>query len=139
MAELKTNCNIIVAGSRSFDNYSLLNLELGWFISNQFSKYKQITIVSGCAKGADSFAIEYANKNGYECIQMPADWEKHGKKAGYIRNTEMANIADGCICFWDGESKGTKHMIDIARKKMIPLTIVDYIQRSKKLIIFMDI
>ena len=51
-------------------------------------------------------------------------WDLYGKKAGYMRNEEMAKVADGAIIFWDGESKGTKHMIDLCKKFKLKLRIV---------------
>ena len=65
-------------------------------------------------------------KRGYELQSHPADWDKYGKSAGYRRNKEMAEVADACICFWDGQSKGTKHMIDIATDMGLKVKIVNY-------------
>lgn len=57
---------------------------------------------------------------------MKADWDIYGKSAGYIRNAEMAKYADACVVFWDGKSRGTKHMIDLAKKEGIGLKVVNY-------------
>ena len=62
---------------------------------------------------------------GYEVISMPADWSK-GKDAGYIRNAEMGGVADLAVCFWNGESKGTKHMIDVMNELGKPVKVVKY-------------
>ena len=51
------------------------------------------------------------------CEKYPADWDKYGKSAGYRRNEQMADNADSLIALWDGRSRGTKHMIDIAHRK----------------------
>lgn len=56
---------------------------------------------------------------------MPADWSL-GKRSGYIRNEEMAKIAHACIAFHDGESPGTGHMIDLAKKYNLKLKVVNY-------------
>ena len=56
----------------------------------------------------------------------PAQWDKYGKRAGYRRNEQMAEVADGLIAFWDGQSKGTKHMIDIMTEKNLPTKVVRY-------------
>lgn len=63
---------------------------------------------------------------GYSVDQYPADWDTYGKSAGYRRNEDMAKIADACIVFWDGESRGSKHMIDIAEREGLPLRIVKF-------------
>jgi len=76
------------------------------------------------AKGVDQLGVQYAEQRNYPIIKMPADWNKFGRAAGYIRNTEMAKIANACVCFWDGISKGTKHMIDISTKYNLKLRII---------------
>jgi hypothetical protein len=102
---------VIIAGGRTFKDYNLLSLKCDKILSQQ----TEIEIISGTAYGADKLGEKYANDKGYKLSQFPADWNKFGKKAGYIRNEEMANYGDALIAFWDGESKGTKNMIDIAR------------------------
>ena len=59
-------------------------------------------------------------------IVMNADREKHGKSAGYKRNQEMANVSTHLIAFWDGKSRGTKHMIDIAKRDALKSHVVDF-------------
>lgn len=103
---------VIIAGSRSFNDYSLL-YNVCYF---ELSIYNNIEIVSGGARGADSLGEKFAHDNNYKLKVFPAKWDKYGKRAGYLRNREMAQYADVLIAFWDGESKGTKHMIDLAHK-----------------------
>ena len=76
----------------------------------------------------DEIVIEkrYAEEHGYEIDAHPADWDKYGKSAGYKRNQEMAEVADAVICFWDGNSKGTKHMVDIAKEKKLMCKVIQY-------------
>lgn len=119
------NFNVIIAGSRDFADYELLKIVCDHMLSEK-CKTHNIVIVSGGARGADSLGEEYAKERGYGLQRKPADWDKYGKSAGYIRNREMAEIADACICFWDGQSKGTKHMIDIATDTGLKLKIVNY-------------
>lgn len=78
------------------------------------------------ARGADSLGAQWALANNIDLIRMPADWDRFGKSAGYRRNEEMAKIANAVITFWDGVSRGTKHMIDIATQHRLPLAIVKY-------------
>lgn len=59
-------------------------------------------------------------------IVMNAGCEKHGKSAGYKRNQEMANVSTHLIAFWDGKSRGTKHMIDIAKRDGLKSHVVDF-------------
>lgn len=103
---------VIIAGSRSFNSYETLKLKL----TQLGLDTKQLTIISGCARGADMLGERWAREFGKELIRMPADWDRYGKSAGYIRNEEMAKIATHLVAFWDGSSRGTKHMIDLADK-----------------------
>lgn len=116
---------IIIAGGREFSDYQLLKEKVDNIISEKRKRF-QIVIISGKARGADSLGERYANENAFNIMEFPADWDKYGKKAGYMRNTEMAENADALIAFWDGKSKGTKHMIDIATNKNLPIRIIRY-------------
>ena len=120
---------VIVGGSRSFTDAKLLKEKCDYYLSDAVAKNYDIEIVSGTAKGADRLGENYALEKGYHIAFFPANWSGYGKRAGYLRNEEMANYADALICFWDGESRGTMHMIDIAKKKGLPVRIVKY---SKK-------
>lgn len=103
---------VIIAGSRGFDDYNKLKYEVDKIIGNK----KDVTILSGRARGADRLGERYAKERGIPVIYFPANWDKYGRSAGIIRNTEMAKHADVLIAFWDGESRGTKHMIQTAQK-----------------------
>lgn len=103
---------VIIAGSRGFNDYKVLCLICDHMLQNQ----KVVEIVSGTAYGADKLGEQYAKEHGFAIKQFPADWNKYGKSGGYKRNEEMAKYADALIAFWDGKSKGTKHMIDLARQ-----------------------
>lgn len=113
---------IIVAGGRDFNDYNLLLESCDYFFQNQ----SEIEIVSGTANGADKLGERYAEEKGYQVKKFPADWEKYGKSAGFKRNTEMAEYADGLIAFWDGKSKGTSHMINTAKNKNLKVRIIKY-------------
>ena len=111
---------IIIAGGREFNDYDLLCQNCDKALSLQ----TEIEIVSGTANGADKLGEQYANEKGYLIKQFPADWDKYGKSAGYKRNEEMAKYADALIAFWDGKSKGTKHMIDLAKRYELKVKVV---------------
>jgi hypothetical protein len=119
-----TMFKVIVAGGRDFNDYPSLKKHLDHALRNRISE--GITIVSGAARGADSLGEKYAKEKGYEIDSHPADWDQYGKSAGYIRNKEMAQTADALMAFWDGKSKGTKHMIDLAKKEGIKVIVVNY-------------
>ena len=113
---------VIIAGGRKFDNYKLLVSKC----DKALSVVPHVEIVSGGAIGADNLGQIYAIEKGYDIKVFPADWLKYGKRAGPIRNEEMAKYADALIAFWDGKSKGTKHMIDLAKSNNIRVFIVNY-------------
>lgn len=126
---------VIIAGSRDFDDFpKLMNtcIDILFKITNQHSDLDKIRIVSGVARGADQLGEQYAKVAGYEVSRFPADWNGLGKKAGYVRNAEMAKYAMAggnygvLIAFWDGKSKGTKHMIDLAKKNGLEVHIVKF-------------
>lgn len=78
---------------------------------------KDITVISGCALGVDTFGIRWAEERGLPVMRYPADWDRYGKSAGPRRNSQMAVVADALVALWDGESPGTRHMIQEADKR----------------------
>ena len=120
--------NIIVAGGRDFDDYDLLKSVIDHMTSKLYQTH-DIVIVSGDARGADTLGKRYAHEHyniGIGLKVMKADWDKYGKSAGYLRNQEMADYSTHLIAFWDGKSRGTKHMIDIATRQNLKCHVVNY-------------
>lgn len=115
---------IVVAGSRDFNDVELMRSELNQFVRDL--ETKSIEVVSGGARGADTLGEQYAKYYNQSCTVFPADWKKYGKRAGYIRNADMAKYADACIVFWDGKSRGTANMIEIAKRYKLTLRVVSY-------------
>lgn len=112
----------IIAGGRDFDNLKLLTKKSDQILKNK----KSVEIVSGTARGADRLGEVYAYSKGYSVKRFPADWEKHGKAAGAIRNAEMADYCDAAIIFWDQKSKGTKNIIEQMEKRDKPYRLIKY-------------
>jgi predicted double-glycine peptidase len=109
----------IIAGSRTINSINQINKAI------KESGFTITEVVSGTARGADLLGEVWANNNKVPIKRFPANWDKYGKSAGYRRNEEMANYADACIVVWDGESKGSKHMIDIAKNKNLKLFVLN--------------
>lgn len=108
---------VIVCGSREWTDREQIADRL-------FDLPPGSTIVHGGAKGADRIAHQEGQKLGHYPEPHPADWEQRGKRAGVLRNEEMAALgADLCLAFWDGRSRGTADMIDRAEKHGIPLEL----------------
>lgn len=110
---------IIVAGGRDFADYELVC----WYLDKVPFEF---SIVCGMAKGADALGKRYAEEHSKVIHKFPADWDTHGKSAGYIRNKQMAEFSDALLAFWNKESKGTKHMIDLANKNNLKVKVVYY-------------
>lgn len=115
---------IIIAGGRDFKDYNKLCRSCDYMLQY----IKNIEIVSGCANGADKLGEKYANEKGFTLHKFPANWDKYGKSAGYIRNEEMAKFSDVLISFWDGKSKGTEHMINLAKKYNLKIKVFNYLK-----------
>ena len=116
---------LIVAGGREFTDRTRMAQALSE-IALEHLDDRDITFVSGMARGADMTAHTLVTESGYKCREFPADWDKYGKSAGYKRNTQMAENADGLVAFWDGKSRGTKHMIDIANRMGLQVWVINY-------------
>jgi hypothetical protein len=86
--------------------------------------YPVSEIVSGGARGVDALGKRYAEENGLLYTEFPAEWDKYGKSAGYKRNVLIVDHAEYLLAFWDQKSPGTKHSIDLAKKKGIPIGVI---------------
>lgn len=106
---------ICVAGSRSFHDSYLFDIFLRAFLS--WAGIGQYAFISGDAwRGADRMIIDWADDNNVPCFKFPADWDQFGKSAGFIRNAEMRTQLTHLLVFWDGESRGTREMIEKTMK-----------------------
>lgn len=113
----------IIAGGREFNDKEYLRDSCTRVIN---FLHDDIIIFSGGASGADKLGEEIASDFGVILNVFKADWHNYGKSAGPIRNEHMAKNANACIVFWDGKSKGTKNMIDMAIKYKLELHIFFY-------------
>lgn len=121
MQELK----LIVAGGRDFNDYQRLSAEI-FAYAEGVGDSVGVSIVSGMARGADALAYQFAKEHNVKVYEFPADWDKYGKRAGYLRNAEMAQFADALMAFWDGESRGTKNMIETMERMGKTVVVVRY-------------
>lgn len=119
------NFRVIIAGGRDFQDYQLLKAKCDAILANKRQTHS-IIIVSGTARGADFLGEVYAKKNGFRVERYPANWDTDGKAAGPIRNAQMADVADALIAFWDGRSRGTRNMIDVATSKGLLVRTILY-------------
>ena len=113
---------VIIAGSRDYSNREELYSIMDKLLSKE--DRADITIICGCARGADMLGAHYGLDRKYNIEFFTADWDGLGKKAGPIRNTQMAESATACVVFWDGQSRGSKHMMDTAKAKGLIVRVV---------------
>jgi predicted Rossmann fold nucleotide-binding protein DprA/Smf involved in DNA uptake len=109
---------LAIIGSRTFNDYNILK--------EICDKLNIDEIISGGAKGADSLAERYANEKNIPITIFYPDWNKYGKRAGFLRNNTIINYSDEVLAFWNGISKGTNHSISIARKQNKPVTVIRF-------------
>jgi len=111
---------ITIGGSRDFEDYEVFSKFVGECIKD-LKPCEKITILSGHCRGTDLMAERYADEMGYGIEIYPADWKKYGRAAGPKRNMVMIENSDAVIAFRDGKSRGTKNLVEMAKKKNIPV------------------
>lgn len=113
---------IAIVGSRKFPDLELVRKYVEHLYTENLGQ-KNYRVISGGALGVDITAELEAKKWKIFDKRFPADWDKYGKSAGYIRNHEMVKHAHEVVAFWDGESNGTKNTMDLTKKEKKPLTV----------------
>lgn len=114
---------VLVCGGRDFNNYEIVRRSLAHLLN-----YDDVEIVEGGARGADRLARTFAEDHRIPFKTFSADWDQHGRSAGYIRNLAMLNYlltcreegAKVCVIAFPG-GKGTANMTEIATKADIPV------------------
>ncbi len=96
----------------------------------QASCFDITEVVCGMARGADLAGLRWAKRNNISVVEMPADWDKYGKSAGYRRNVEMAEYVNengdgGLIVIIRDGSKGSTHMLNIAKEKGLKTYVIE--------------
>ena len=110
---------LIVAGTRTgIPRDAVLDI-----LTQEINITEELIIVSGGARGVDTYGEQWAALNNVDVTRFPADWARYGKSAGFIRNAQMGRYADGLFAFWDSKSRGTAHMIGIMEDLKKPVAI----------------
>lgn len=115
----KTQTKVAVVGSRDFPSQYMVERVI-------YELPKSCIIVSGGARGVDTWAEQVAKYHGRDTEIFYPEWQKYGKSAGYVRNNIIVSSCDILIAFWDGKSRGTKHSINLANYMKKPCIIVRY-------------
>lgn len=111
---------LLIAGSRSITSFDL----------EKYIPSGVELVISGGARGIDTLAEQYADAHGLEKLIVCPRYEIYGRVAPIKRNEEMVDACDAVLAIWDGESKGTRHTLNYARKK--GKKIIEIIVESKK-------
>lgn len=114
---------VIIAGSRTINDLSLVKLAI------LHAGFDITEVVCGEARGVDSLGKMWAKAHNVPVKSFPADWDKYGKTAGYIRNSQMTDYGEALIAITT-VSPGTKNMIALAKAKGI-LTHIEYVKENK--------
>lgn len=122
---LQEERRLLVCGSRTITdkNWIYSQIESYWY--EHLACYSDPIMIEGAARGVDLIAKAYAVENNWEIEEYPADWSI-GKQAGILRNIKMYKNTDEVLVLWDGNSRGTKHTIELCEKGNKPYTIIIY-------------
>lgn len=124
-SQCKPKYYLIVAGGRDYTDCDRIVQELLKLVWNELKEF-DVEIIHGAARGADQTADLAALRCNLVRHPCPAEWDKHGKSAGPIRNRKMGNVAHGLLAFWDGKSKGTEDMIKYMRLLKKDVRVINY-------------
>lgn len=129
MSSQTKKVRIVVCGTRAYDDETHVFKALDQ-LTRKWNK-EDIAIVTGGAEGPDKIAEQWSFKRMVTRVIFHADWQKYGKQAGMIRNSEMAKYGTHCVAFWDGESVGTRDMIRKAKKQGLKVKIIDIAEKDE--------
>lgn len=115
---------VIIAGSRSLTNFALVKFVM------ERCPFAVTEIVSGTAGGIDILGERYASLAKIPVIRMPAEWNKLGRRAGFVRNEKMGEYADALVAIWDNKSNGTRHMLNFMNNIGKPILLARVTRRQ---------
>lgn len=121
--EIVEACKMVaVVGTIGYSNTEQFDAWVKYYTSH----IEKLCFVSGGeTSGADALIEQYASVNENNMLVYYPNYNEHGKSAPLIRNQRIVDAADVMIAFWDGKSTGTAHVIGLAKKKGIPIRIIN--------------
>jgi hypothetical protein len=114
---------IAIVGSRTFNDPETAKSAVFAAVARIAVKHPTATIVSGGARGVDTWANDAARSQGLPCVVLKPDWDKHGRAAGLLRNTEIVEASTHILGFWNGFSRGTQDTLSKAKKAGKPVSV----------------
>jgi hypothetical protein len=135
MSEVNNAFRVLVCGGRDYgwkifsngrremdiEQIRFLNTKMNSLLLAAKEFDKDLIVIHGAAQGADTFAGEWAKSRSLIIEEYPADWSKHGKSAGFIRNAEMLKLGNPDLVIAFPGGNGTKMMCEIAEKAGVPV------------------
>lgn len=113
---------VLVTGSRTWDDVEYLEKVFKRWDSRIGSNARKVLVSGNCPSGADRLAELAVEKLGWEIELYPADWDKHGRRAGFVRNSEMVESSpDYVVAFVKDGSKGATMTARLARQHELPV------------------
>jgi hypothetical protein len=108
---------IVVTGGRDFADEALVEKALG----GVHRKHGIAALIEGEARGADRLCASWAERHAIPVERFPADWDRHGKRAGHLRNQQMIDEGkpDAAVAFPGG--RGTADMVARLTAQGIPV------------------
>ena len=126
--QMKPEYKVILAASRTFNDYNLFKDKVLHYLSNKIKSHN-VVIITGASRLTDMFTDKLSEEIDFIKEPHEADWDKYGQKAISISNDEMTSLADALIAFWDGTSPGIKNLIEYANKKGIKVAVIPFTPR----------
>jgi hypothetical protein len=118
---------LAIVGGREFSDYALLEERVLAFVEKHgIDDPANLVVLSGRARGADQLGERFASDYAVKVEFFIPNWDKFGKRAGFIRNELMADASTHVLAFWDGASRGTYHMINYSQSKGKLVEVVRY-------------
>lgn len=117
---------ILVTGSREWDDMDSIEAAINAVLLETQSRPRDVFLIHGGARGADTWAGRVAKKLGLREIIMPANWEAYGKAAGPLRNNWMLDLEPNIVLAFHPDlksSRGTRHCVEQARRRGIPVRL----------------
>lgn len=120
---MASTVSIVVAGSRTVVDYAYFRKRLLKYL--EAFQGQPIEFVTGRApNGPDDMIYHFAKwDHPHPMKEFKADWDELGKRAGYVRNADMGKYGTHLFCLHDGDSRGTKHMLEVARNEQMSVKL----------------
>lgn len=127
---------VAIVGSRGIIDHETVFHIISEYLEHNVSRDGNVSLLSGGASGVDSIVMQYAASHGidfylFKPYHMLDNTVEFSPKYFFVRNRQIVNNADKVLAIWDGESKGTKHTIEYAEKKNVPVEVVKLAANKK--------